>query len=189
MSILVRKLEESSSNEENFAAPYFLQQIEQIKGDLKIHLKAPDSSQLCFPMGAGILFMDLLLRHLNNLFNSNASTVALILNQEIGMLKEDLEFLRSFFGKVKQTMDDNRSLKGLWGRALDVAHEVQHVINSFLVRDNALSHLIFSLPSVIDKIKLIVVEVEVTSLLLEDTAKIGDPLDANSSNEPIEPRA
>ncbi|KAH0692230.1 hypothetical protein KY285_019327 [Solanum tuberosum] len=71
----------------------------------------------------------------------------------------------------------------MWVRALDWAYEAEHVINSILVRDNALSHLIFSLPSVTDKTKLIVAEV--TSLQLEDNN--GDrSLDAKSFVEPIE---
>ncbi|PHT26803.1 hypothetical protein CQW23_33588 [Capsicum baccatum] len=63
----------------------------------------------------------------------------------------------------------------------DVAYKAEHVINPILVRDNSLSHLIFSLPSIIDKIKLIVAEV--TRLQPED--KNGDPLDAKSSDETI----
>ncbi|KAH0714760.1 hypothetical protein KY284_007665 [Solanum tuberosum] len=106
ISILVSKLLEESSenniNKADFSAPDFLQEIERMKGDIRqIFLKAPESSQLRFPM------------------------------------------------------DD----------------------------DKALSHLIFSLPSVTDKIKLIVAQV--TSLQLED--KNGDhPLDAKSFVEPIE---
>ncbi|KAJ8562883.1 hypothetical protein K7X08_031335 [Anisodus acutangulus] len=190
ISILVSKLEESSSKEENineanFATPDFLQKVEQMKGDLRqMFLKAPKPSQLRFPMDDGLLFMNLLLRHLNDLLISNAYLVALM-KKEIGMVKESLEFLRSSFGEVRQRLDDNGLLKDLWARALDVAYEAEHVINSILVRDNALSHLIFSLPSVTDKIKLIVAEV--TSLQPEDiTNKNGDPLDAKSSDEPIE---
>ena len=67
-------------------------------------------------------------------------------------------------------------------RAFDVVYETEHVINSILVRDKALSHLIFSLPNVTGKIKLIVAQV--TGLQLED--KNGDePLDAKSSHESI----
>lgn len=133
-------------------------------------------------MDDGILFLNLLLRHLNDLLISNSYSGALI-KKEIGMVKESLEFLRSSFGKVRQTLnDDSGVLKDLWVRTLDVAYEAEHVINSILVRDNALSHLIFSLPIVTDKIKLIVAEV--TSLQPEDvTNKNGDQPDAKSSEE------
>ncbi|KAG5608476.1 hypothetical protein H5410_019757 [Solanum commersonii] len=134
-------------------------------------------------MDDGFFFMNILLRHLNDLLISNAYSVSLIKN-EIGMVKECLEFLRSSFGKVRQTLDDSSGVvKDCWVRALDVAYEAEHVINSILVRDKALSHLLFSLPSVTDKIKLVVAEV--TSLQLED--KNGDHLlDAKSFVEPIE---
>ncbi|KAH0692247.1 hypothetical protein KY285_019344 [Solanum tuberosum] len=55
--------------------------------------------------------------------------------------------------------------------------------NSILVRDKSLSHLIFSLPNVIDKINLIVAQV--TSLQLEDNNE-DHLLDAKSSEETIE---
>uniref|UniRef100_M1CVW2 Hero resistance protein n=1 Tax=Solanum tuberosum TaxID=4113 RepID=M1CVW2_SOLTU len=178
-------MEESSNiNEADFSASDLLQEIEQMKRDSRqIFLKAPESSQLCFPMDDGFLFMNLLLRHLNDLLISNASSVFLI-KKEIGMVKESLEFLTTSFGKVRQTLNDTSGVvKDCWVRALDVAYEAEHVINSILVRDKALSHLIFSLPDVIDKIKFIVAEV--TSLQLE--AKNGDdPLDAKSSDDPIE---
>ncbi|KAH0684494.1 hypothetical protein KY289_022246 [Solanum tuberosum] len=186
VTLLTRKLsilmkESSNMNEADFSAPDLLQEIERMKGDIKQNfLKAPESSQLRFPMDDAFLFMNLLLRHLNDLLISNAYSVSLI-KKEIGMVKESLEFLTSSF---RQTLDDTSGVvKGCWLRALDVAYEAEHVINSILVRDKALSHLLFSLPSVIDKIKFIVAEV--TSLQLED--KNGDhPLDAKSSDEPIE---
>ncbi|KAH0681831.1 hypothetical protein KY289_019583 [Solanum tuberosum] len=167
ISILVSKLLEESSenniNEVDFSAPDLLQEIEQMKGDIRqVFLKDPESSQLRFPMDDGFLFMNLLLRHLNDLLISNVYSVALI-KKEIGMVKQSLEFLRSFFGKVRQTLDDTSEVvKDCWVRALDVAYEAEHVT---------------------DKIKLIVAEV--TSLRQED--KNGeDPLDAKSSDEPIE---
>ncbi|KAG5608453.1 hypothetical protein H5410_019734 [Solanum commersonii] len=190
ISILVSKLLEESSenniNEADFSAPDLLQEIERMKGDIKQNfLKSPDeSSQLRFPMDDGFLFMNLLLRRLNDLLISNAYSVSLI-KKEIGMVKESLEFIRSSFKKVRQTLDDstNGVVKDCWLHALDVAYEAEHVINSILVRDKALLHLLFSLPNVTDKIKLIMAEV--TCLQLED--KNGDdPLDAKSSYEPIE---
>ncbi|WMV23006.1 hypothetical protein MTR67_016391 [Solanum verrucosum] len=186
ISILMKESSENNINEADFSAPDLLQEIEQMKGDIKQNfLKSPDeSSQLRFPMDDGFLFTNLLLRHLNDLLISDAYSVSLI-KKEIGMVKESLEFIRSSFKKVRQTLDDSTSgvVKDCWLRALDVAYEAEHVINSILVRDKALSHLLFSLPNVTNKIKLIVAEV--TCLQLED--KNGDdPLDAKSSYEPIE---
>ncbi|KAG5608468.1 hypothetical protein H5410_019749 [Solanum commersonii] len=164
ISILVSKMLKESSknniNEASFSTPDLLQEIEQMKGDIRqILLKAPESSQLRFPMDDGFLFMNLLLRHLNDLLISNVYSVMLI-KKEIGMVKESLEFLRSSFMKVRQTLDDSTSgvVKDCWVRALDVAYEAEHI-------------------------NLIVAEV--TSLQLE--AKNGDdPFDTKSSDKPIE---
>ncbi|KAK6791840.1 hypothetical protein RDI58_010921 [Solanum bulbocastanum] len=161
ISILVSELMEESSenniNKADFSAPYMLQEIEQMKEDIKqLFLKATESSQIRFPMDDGLLFMNLLLRHLNDLLISNAYSVALI-KKETGMVKESLEFLRSSFGK-------NMSL-------IPFLSEIM------------LSRISYSLPSVTDKTKRIVAEV--TNLQLED--KNGDdPLDAKSSDELIE---
>ncbi|KAH0756935.1 hypothetical protein KY290_020428 [Solanum tuberosum] len=181
ISILLEESSENNINEADILALDLLLEIEQMKGDIRhIFLKAPESSQLRFPMDDGFLFMNLLIRHLNDLLISNVYSVALI-KKEIGMVKQSLESLISSFG---QTLDDTSGVvKDCWLCALDVAYEAEHVINSILVRDKALSHLIFSLPIVIDKINLIMAEV--TSLQLED--KNGDHLfDAKSSDEPIE---
>ncbi|WMV25927.1 hypothetical protein MTR67_019312 [Solanum verrucosum] len=54
------------------------------------------------------------LEHLNDLLISNAYSVALI-QKEIEMVKESLEFLRSSFGKVRQTLDDTSGVvKDCW---------------------------------------------------------------------------
>ncbi|XP_033510332.1 putative late blight resistance protein homolog R1A-3 [Nicotiana tomentosiformis] len=154
VSTLVRDLEVNSRNEEstngkNHATLDLMENIELMKGDLKhVYLKAPTLSQLCFPMSDGSLLMHLLLRHLNDLLNSNAYSVALI-KEEIKLVKEDLEFIRSFLINVEQEL-----YKDLWARILDLAYEAKDVIDSIIVRDNGLLHLIFSLPSVVKKIKL-----------------------------------
>ncbi|WMV23017.1 hypothetical protein MTR67_016402 [Solanum verrucosum] len=185
--LVSKRLEESSENninKEDFLDPDFLQDFEQMNGDIRhIFLKAPESSQLRFPMDDGFLFMNLLFRHLNDLLISNVCSVALI-KKEIGMVKESLESLKSSFGKVRQTLDDTSGVvKDCWVRALDVAYEAEHVINSILVRDKSLSHLIFSLPRVTDKVKLNLEEV--TSLQLKDENGY-DVLDAKSSDKTIE---
>ncbi|KAG5598539.1 hypothetical protein H5410_029909 [Solanum commersonii] len=131
-----------------------LENIELLKKDLKhVYLKSHDSSQCCFPMNDGPLFMHQLYIHLNDLLDSNAYSIALI-REEIELVKQDLEFIRSFLVNVEQEM-----YKDLWAHGLDVAYELKYVIDSIIVRDNCLSHLIFSLPITIKKMKLIKEEV------------------------------
>ncbi|WMV31860.1 hypothetical protein MTR67_025245 [Solanum verrucosum] len=159
VSTLVRDLEEKLRNKEgtdetNRATLDLLENIELLKKDLKhVYMKAPDSSQCCFPMSDGPLFMHLLQRHLNDLLDSNAYSIALI-REEIELVKQDLEFISSFLVNVEQEM-----YKDLWARGLDVAYEVKDVIDSIIVRENGLLHLIFSLPITIKKMKLIKEEV------------------------------
>ncbi|KAM3267222.1 hypothetical protein P3S67_032587 [Capsicum chacoense] len=181
VSILIRNLEENSTDEENMnkiscASRDLLENIELLKEDLKnVFLKVPaDSSQLCFPMSDGPLFMTLLLRNLNDLLNSNAYSVALI-KEEIGWVKEDLEHIRSFFGNVEQEL-----YKDLWTRVLDVAYEAEHAINSILARDRGLLQLIFLLPDAVEKIKL--VKKEVQEKIYKNTSIIF----ANSPTKPVE---
>ncbi|OIT26523.1 PREDICTED: putative late blight resistance protein homolog R1A-3 [Nicotiana attenuata] len=177
VSILVRNSEENSRNEENTnetscASLEVPGNIELLKKDLKhVFLKAPkDPYQLCFPKSDGSLFMNLLLINLNCLLNSNAYAVVLI-KEEIGLVKEYLQFIRSFFGNVEQELN-----RDLWTRVLDVAYEAEHVINSILVRDHGLLHLIFLLPDTVEKIKLIKKEVQENMSLIV----------VNSPNKPVE---
>nr|XP_016463415.1 PREDICTED: putative late blight resistance protein homolog R1B-23 isoform X2 [Nicotiana tabacum]XP_016463417.1 PREDICTED: putative late blight resistance protein homolog R1B-23 isoform X2 [Nicotiana tabacum]XP_016463418.1 PREDICTED: putative late blight resistance protein homolog R1B-23 isoform X2 [Nicotiana tabacum]XP_016463419.1 PREDICTED: putative late blight resistance protein homolog R1B-23 isoform X2 [Nicotiana tabacum]XP_016463420.1 PREDICTED: putative late blight resistance protein h len=183
VSVIAHDLEEKSkkgesTNETNSATLDLLENVELLKRELKdVYLKAPDSSQLYFPRRSdGPLFMHLLLRHLNDLLNSNAYLVALI-KEEIRLVKEHLEFLRSFFGIVEQEL-----YKVLWARVSDVAYETKDVIDSIIVRDNGLLHLIFSLPFAIEKINLIKKKV---SNLIEKIPKIMGVIAVNSPNKPV----
>ncbi|KAF3631988.1 dolichyl-diphosphooligosaccharide--protein glycosyltransferase subunit DAD1 [Capsicum annuum] len=156
VSTLIRDLEEKSRNEESIdetsrATLDLLEKIELLKEDLK---HTP-----------------------NDLLDSNAYSIALI-KEEIGLVKEDLEFIRSFFGNVEQGL-----YKDLWACVLDVAYEAKDVIDSIIVRDNGLLHLIFSLPISIKKIRLIREEV---SNLLEKIPKNRSRLLVNSPKNPVE---
>ncbi|KAG5598203.1 hypothetical protein H5410_029573 [Solanum commersonii] len=186
VSTLVRDLEEKLRNKEgndqtNCATLDLLENIELLKKDLKhVYLKAPDSSQCCFPMSDGPLFMHLLHIHLNDLLDSNAYSVALI-KKEIGQVKQGLEFIRSFFANVEQGL-----YKDLWTHVLDVAYEAKDVIDSIIVRDNGLLHLIFSLPITIKKMKLIKEEV---SDLHENISKNRGLIVVNSPKKPVESKS
>uniref|UniRef100_M1AFN9 NBS-LRR resistance protein n=1 Tax=Solanum tuberosum TaxID=4113 RepID=M1AFN9_SOLTU len=118
--------------------------------------------------------MTLILTNLNDLVNSNASSVALI-KKEIKKVKEDLEIIRSFFGYVEQEFH-----RDLWTRVLDVAYESEHVINSILARDHGLFQLIFILPDTVEKIKLVKKEVQ------EKIPKSSGIIVANAPNKPVE---
>ncbi|KAF3652919.1 putative late blight resistance protein -like protein R1B-14-like [Capsicum annuum] len=136
VSTLVQDLEEKSRNEVSTdetsrATRDLLENIELLKEDLKfVYLEAPDSYQCCFPMNDGPLFMHLLHIHLNDLLYSNAYSIALI-KEEIALVKEDLEFIRSFYVNVEQ-----RLYKNPWARVLDAAYKAKDVIDSIIVRDN-----------------------------------------------------
>ncbi|KAM3345151.1 hypothetical protein P3S68_024860 [Capsicum galapagoense] len=178
--ILIHNLEENSTYEENMnkiscVSRDLLENIEILKEDLKnVFLKAPaDSSELCFPMSDGPLFMTLLLRNLNDLLKSNAYSVALI-KEEISRVKEDLEHIRSFFGNVEQELH-----RDLWTRVLDVVYETEQAIKSILARDYGLLQLIFLLPGTVEKIKLVKKEVQ------EKISKKTSIISANSPNKPV----
>ncbi|PHT44502.1 hypothetical protein CQW23_13660 [Capsicum baccatum] len=185
VSTLVHDLKEQSRNKEsmngtNFAALDLLKNIELLKEDLKyVNLKAPapDSYQCCFPMNDGPLFMHLLLIHLNGLLESNAYSISLI-NDDIRLVKEALEFIRSFFENVEQGL-----YKDLRSRVLDVAYEAKDVIDSIIVRDNGLLHFIFSLPITIKKIKHIKEEVSNVSVTIPKNSSLTV---VNSTKKPVE---
>ncbi|PHT54238.1 hypothetical protein CQW23_08700 [Capsicum baccatum] len=178
VSVLVHNLEENTK-ETNSASLNLLENIELLRKDLKnVFLKAPsDSSQLRFPMTDGPLFMTLLLRNLNDLLNSNAYSVVLI-KEEIGRVKEHLEHIRSFFGNVEQEL-----YRDLWTRVLDVAHEAERSINSILAKHHGLLQLIFLLPDIVEKIKLVKEEVQE-----KITTKTSITF-ANSPNKPVESKS
>ena len=68
--------------------------------------------------------MHLLQRHLDDLLDSNAYSIALI-KEEVGLVKQDLEWIRNI---------EQEWYKDLWPRVLDVAYEAKDVIDSIIVR-------------------------------------------------------
>ncbi|PHT77826.1 hypothetical protein T459_15878 [Capsicum annuum] len=128
-------------------------------------------------MNDGPLFMHLLLIHLNDLLDSNSYSIGLI-KDDIRLVKEALEFIRSFFVNVEQGL-----YKDLWEHVLDVAYEAKDVIDAVIVRDSGLLHLIFSLPITRKKVKLIREEV---SNLPEKIPKNKSLIVINSTKKPVE---
>ncbi|PHT29723.1 hypothetical protein CQW23_30699 [Capsicum baccatum] len=184
---LVHDLEEKSRNEESIdetsraTIDLLEEKIELLKEDLgHVYLKAPDSFQCCFPMNDGPLFMHLLLIHLNYFLDSNAYSITLI-KDDIRLVKEALKFIRSFFVNVEQGLN-----KDLWARIFDKAYEAKHVIDSIIVRDNGLLHVIFSLPITIKKIKLIKEEV---SNISEKITKNRSLTVVNSTKKTVESKS
>ncbi|PHT44450.1 hypothetical protein CQW23_13608 [Capsicum baccatum] len=180
-STLIHDLEEKSrsgesTDETSRATQDLLKNIELLKEDVKyVSLKAPDLCQWSFPMSDGQLFMHLLHRHLTDLLDSDAFSCIKV---EIELVREDLKFMRSFFVNVEK-----RLYKDLWARLFDAAYEAKDVIDSIIVRDNCLLHLIFSLPITIRKIKLIREEV---SNLPEKIPKNKSLVVVNSPKNPVE---
>ncbi|PHT44579.1 hypothetical protein CQW23_13737 [Capsicum baccatum] len=183
VSTLVRDVEERSRNEESIDETSretldLLENIELLKEDLEhVYLKAPESYQCCFPMSDGPLFMHLLHIHLKDLLDSNAYSIALI-KEEIVLVKEDLKFVSSFFMNAEKGL-----YKDLWAYVLDVAYEAKDVINSIIVRDNGLLHLIFSLSITMKKIRLIKEDV---TQLPEKIPKNKSLIVVNSPKNPVE---
>uniref|UniRef100_M1BV01 Late blight resistance protein Rpi-blb2 n=1 Tax=Solanum tuberosum TaxID=4113 RepID=M1BV01_SOLTU len=93
-------------------------------------------------------------------------------------VKQDLEFIRSFFANVEQGL-----YKDLWTRVVDVTYEARDGIDSIIVHDNGLLRLIFSLPITINKIKLIKEEV---SDLHDKIPKNRGLVVENSPKKPVE---
>ncbi|PHT44401.1 hypothetical protein CQW23_13559 [Capsicum baccatum] len=183
VSTLVHDLEEKSRNEESTdetsrAALDLLKNIELLKEDLKyVYLKAPDAFQWSFSMSDGPLFLHMLHKHLNDLQDSNAYSIALI-KEDIELVKEALKFIRSCIVNLEEGL-----YKDLWARVLDVAYEAKDVIDSIIIRDNGLLHFIFSLPITIKKISLIKEDV---SKLLEKIPKNKSLIVVNAPNNPVE---
>ncbi|PHT77982.1 hypothetical protein T459_16034 [Capsicum annuum] len=101
--------------------------------------------------------------------------------KEIVVLKEDIEFISSFFMNAEKGL-----YKDLWAHVLDVAYETRDVIDSIIIRDNCLLHLVFSLPITIKKIKLIKEEV---SNLLENFPKNRSLIVVHSPKKPVESKS
>ncbi|KAH0748324.1 hypothetical protein KY290_027556 [Solanum tuberosum] len=103
-----KSMKKESTNDTNRTTLDLLKDIELLKEELThVYLKVPDSSQCCFPMSDGTLFMYLLQRHLDVLLDFNAYSIALI-KKEIGQVST-YYFITSHYHKENKAYKEKVS--------------------------------------------------------------------------------
>ncbi|XP_047261169.1 putative late blight resistance protein homolog R1B-17, partial [Capsicum annuum] len=161
-------------------------------------------------VGALIRKVSTLVRDLEKQSRNKQSTngtnrAALDLLENIELLKEDLKcvylkapgsyqccfpmndgplFMHLLLIHLNDLLDSNAySIALIWTHVLDVAYVAKDVIDSIIIRDNGLLHLIFSLPITLKKISLIK---EDLSQLPEKIPKNKSLIVVNSPKNPVE---
>nr|XP_027060900.1 putative late blight resistance protein homolog R1A-3 [Coffea arabica] len=130
----------------------FLKRIKLIKAI--VAEKYPEISPSSkFPRTNELGFIDFLLKYIGDLANPDARSVALS-NYPIHSIHEELVYLRSFLGRIVELRNEDQELQALWDRVVEVAYEVEFLIDSLLVGD-ILDSSSISFDSVEEEIKII----------------------------------
>ncbi|OIS98991.1 putative late blight resistance protein -like r1a-6 [Nicotiana attenuata] len=109
-----------------------------------------------FPTVGGVSFLGSFLRKLDEMVKSESGLV--MLKHHTGILQKELSSLTSFIRDVAKVQYEHEFLKDLQGRIINLAYEAEVGIDSILAQYNTLWHLFFSLPTIIEEIKHISVE-------------------------------
>nr|XP_033509296.1 putative late blight resistance protein homolog R1B-12 [Nicotiana tomentosiformis] len=110
-----------------------------------------------FPTVGGVSFLGSLLRKLDEILKSESGLV--MLKPHIVILEKELSSLTSIIRDVAKVQHEHEILKDLQRRTINLSYEAEVVIDSILAQYNSLWHLFCSLPTIIEEIKHISVEV------------------------------
>ncbi|XP_016434544.1 putative late blight resistance protein homolog R1A-3 [Nicotiana tabacum] len=110
-----------------------------------------------FPTVGGVILLGSFLRKLDEMLKSESGLV--MLKPHIGILQKELSSLTSIIRDVAKVQHEHEILKDLQGSIINLAYEAEVVIDSILAQYNSLWHLFCSLPTIIEEIKHISVEV------------------------------
>ncbi|XP_027060908.2 putative late blight resistance protein homolog R1A-3 [Coffea arabica] len=130
----------------------FLKRIKLIKAI--VAEKYPETSPSSkFPRTNELGFIDFLLKYIGDLTNPDAHSVALS-NYRIHAIHEELVYLRSFLGRIVELRNKDQELQALWDRVVEVAYNIEFLIDSLLDGD-ILDSSSISFDSVEKEIKII----------------------------------
>ncbi|KAF3682971.1 putative late blight resistance protein -like protein R1B-14 isoform 2 [Capsicum annuum] len=135
------------------------EKAENLKAQLEEYYKSLTFIPSQFPTAGGLSFLDSLLRKLNEMSRSE-SGLDFMMKPHIVILETELLYLTSIFKDVVKVHHEDEILKDLKRRTINLAYEAEVAIDCILSRYNALLHVFCSLPTILNEIKIISVEVK-----------------------------
>ncbi|KAL3527153.1 hypothetical protein ACH5RR_011809 [Cinchona calisaya] len=133
-----------------------VERIEPVTAEIrKIYLCIRSSSRSNFPKtNHGFGFMDFLLGNLMDMLNSKADSIA-GLRYQIQAVHGEIGFLRSLLWNIQGQWTEHLNLKKLVSHIMEVAYEVEYLVDSFVVRDGVLWYHALWILDLMEDIKLI----------------------------------
>nr|XP_027097893.1 putative late blight resistance protein homolog R1A-3 [Coffea arabica]XP_027097895.1 putative late blight resistance protein homolog R1A-3 [Coffea arabica] len=132
-SLYKSEMTESLPKEIDLVASHMLELLKLIIPEIEqICPQQPPSSSISFPRTNELGSIDFLLETLEELESSTANSIAFP-NNQIHTVREDLDFLRPFLGKIAEQRKGNEKLQALWSRISELAYRAEIIIDSTLL--------------------------------------------------------
>ncbi|KAF3673468.1 hypothetical protein FXO37_06963 [Capsicum annuum] len=165
--LLPRSLNKDDTSKVSLCSIQILEKIDRLKEQVETYYKSLKFTPSQFPTVGRLSFLDYLLRKLNDLLKSESALV-FMMKPHVAILEKELSSVSSIFRDVAKVHHENKILKDLQRRTIDLAYEAAVAIDSILAQYNAFWRIFCSLPTIIKEIKNI--NEEVTEMWLEDVA-------------------
>ncbi|XP_018631865.1 putative late blight resistance protein homolog R1B-11 [Nicotiana tomentosiformis] len=151
----------------NLGSIQILEKTENLKAQLERYYKSLKFTPSQFPTVGGLIFLDSLLRKLNEMMKSELG-LDFMMKPHIVILEKEFSYLTSVFRDVAKVQHEHEILKDLLRRTINLAYKAEVAIDSILAQCNALWYLFRSLPTILKEIKHI--SAEVTRMWSENLA-------------------
>ncbi|KAH0764576.1 hypothetical protein KY285_000447 [Solanum tuberosum] len=138
MQLLAGSTINGETSKIDHGALQLLEKIEDLKAQVETYyksLKLTPSHE--FPTVGGLIFLDSLLRKLNEMLKSETG-LDFMMKPHIGILEKDLSSLTYAFKDVAKVQHEHESLDEIRKRIINLAYEAEVSIDLILVRHNVL---------------------------------------------------
>nr|XP_027099835.1 putative late blight resistance protein homolog R1A-4 [Coffea arabica] len=163
-SVAAKKVTEDMATNLVLLLPELVEKIEPVNAGIKeIYLRARSSFKSCFPKPEGVGFMDFLIGNLMELLNSKAKSIG-SLKYPIHIVHREMGFLRSILCNIREKWTQHLDIKCLVSHIIQVAYEVEYLVDSLVVRGGVLWYHALWVTDLIEDIRLLKIKASEISM-------------------------
>ncbi|KAL2559040.1 Late blight resistance protein R1-A [Forsythia ovata] len=156
-SFYLDEMKEETTNDMNLMLSAFLDKIKLIKSEVRNHyIEVPRKSQFKFLGKDELGFIDLVLENLDELLKCRVDSIV-SLQHQVQIFHGELMCLRLLLKDILENCNKYERSE-ITEHVIDVAHEAEYVINSYVVRDGPSWYHMLKLSDLLEELKLIKTE-------------------------------
>ncbi|KAL3500761.1 hypothetical protein ACH5RR_039854 [Cinchona calisaya] len=170
----------------NLLLPELVEKMKLVRTEImESYLRIRRSSQSNFPKNTGLGFVDFLLGNLRELLNQKADTIVSVKHLVEVAYSDIEEIVKSFPMDIVEQFNEQCNLINLRSCIVNVAYEVEYLVDSFVVKGGVLWYHVLWLSDLIEEIKLI--KVPVSEISEKANSIVANNVEHSLSNYKVSP--